>query len=128
MKMIRTHKIMLSLEDNQFNKTYDLRTHPGRVTMKDASMEGIVRPLVSVQNGLMAVGKHSRHNSFPNPKMHERRPNPLRFYRQKKFFQSACHRSPFARSLQSQTGLHNGIVARHPFYAVEQSASSGTSV
>ncbi len=119
---------MSYFENNYFRKLNDIRTHPGRVTKKDASVEGMVRPMVLVLDSLTAVGKHSCYNPFPNPQMHERRPNPLRFHRQKKFFQSAYHRSPFARSLHSQMGLHNGIVARHPLFALEQSASGGTSI
>lgn len=119
---------MMSLESSQFKELDNLRTHPGRVTRKDTSVEGIVRPMILVKNSVIAVGKHLHFTPFPNPQMHERRPNPLRFYRQKKFFQSAYHRSAFARSPRSQVGLDYGMVARHPSFALEKSAFSGTSV
>ena len=110
----------MSFESYHLRNVDILETHPGRVTRKDVSMEGMVRSTSSVG--------HSGFHPFTNPQMHGRRPNPLRFHRQKKFFQSAYHRSPFARSLHSQMGLHNGIVARHPLFALEQSAYGGTSI
>ena len=123
-----TTQNMMSFESSQFKELDNLRTHPGRVTKKDASMEGTVRPMILVLADIMAVGRHSNYSPFLNPQLHERRPSPQRFYRQKKSFQAAYHGSAFARYMRSRTDAHNGIVARHPFFALEKSASCGTSV
>ena len=69
----------MSFESYQLKNVDILETHPGRVTRKDVSMEGMVRSTSSVG--------HSDFHPFTNPQMHERRPNPLRFHRQMKFFQ-----------------------------------------
>ena len=119
---------MMSFESGQFKELDNLRTHPGRVTKKDASMEGTVHPMILVLADIMAVGRHSSYSPFLNPQLHERRPSPQRFYRQKKSFQAAYHGSAFARYMRSQTDMHDGIVTRHPFFALEKSASRGTSV
>ena len=107
---------IMSFESSQFKELDNLRTHPGRVTKKDVSMEGTVRPMILVLADIMAVGRHSRYSPFLNPQLHERRPSPQRFYRQKKSFQAAYHGSAFARYMRSQTDRHNGIVTRHPFF------------
>ena len=117
----------MSLESSQFKELDNLRTHPGRVAKKDVSMEGTVRPMILVLADIMAVGRHSNYSPFLNPQLHERRPSPQRFYRQKKSFQAAYHGSAFARYMRSQTDRHNGIVTRHPFFAFKKSASCGTS-
>ena len=118
----------MSFETGQFKELDNLRTHPGRVTKKDVFMEGTVRPMILVLADIMAFGRHSIYSPFLNPQLHERRPSPQRFYRQKKSFQAAYHENTFARYKLSQKGTHNGIVTRHPFFAIEMSASCGTSV
>ena len=118
----------MGFESSQLTKLDNLGTHPRRVAKKDASMEGTVRPMILVLADIMAVGRHSNYSPFLNPQLHERRPSPQRFYRQKKSFQAAYHGSAFARCMRSQTDRHNGIVTRHPFFALEKSASCGTSV
>ena len=118
----------MSFKSSQFKELDHLRTHPGRVTKKDASMEGTVHPMILVLADIMAVGRHSNYSPFLNPQLHERRPSPQRFYRQKKSFQAAYHGSAFARYRRSQTDMHDGIVTRHPFFAFEKSASYETSV
>ena len=100
---------------DQLKKLNNLGTHPGRVTGKDASMEGMVRPTILV--------RHSSCNPFLNPQMHERRPNPLRFHRQMKFFQAAYHGSSFACYLRSKIDPYSGVVTRHPFFGLGKSAS-----
>ena len=90
------------------------QTHPGRVARKEASMEGMVRPEV--------MGKHCSFIPFLNPQMHERRPNPLRFHRQMKFFQAAYHRNSFACHWSSKTDRYSRVVARHLFFDLEKSA------
>ena len=119
---------MMSLESSQFKELDNLRTHPGRVARKDASMEGTVRPMILVLADIMAVGRHSHYSPFLNPQLHERRPSPQRLYRQKKSFQAAYHGSTFARYMWSQKDKRNGIATRHPFFAIGKSASCGTSV
>ena len=120
---------MMSFESSQFKELDNLRTHPGRVARKDASMEGTVRPMILVLADIMAVGRHSHHSPFLNPQLHERRPSPQRFYRQKKSFQAAYHGSAFARYTRSQTDMPNGIVTRHPFFVlVEKFTSCRTSI
>ena len=119
----------MSFESSQFKELDNLRTHPRRVTKKDASVEGTVRPMILVLADIMAVGRHSNYSPFLNPQLHERRPSsPQRFYRQKKSFQAAYHGSAFARYMRSQTDRHNGIVTRHPFLILGKSASCETSV
>jgi len=116
------HKIepdKMSFENNQLIRLNNLRTHPRRVTRKDASMEGMVRPTI--------LARHSGCNPFLNPQMHERRPNPLRFHRQMKFFQAAYHGGPFARYLWSKMDPYSGVVTRHPFFGLGKSASFRTS-
>ena len=110
---------IMSFESSQFKELDNLRTHPGRVTKKDVSMEGTVRPMILVLADIMAVGRHSSYSPFLNPQLHERRPSPQRFYRQKKSFQAAYHRSAFARYMRSPTDRHNGIVTRHPFFSLK---------
>ena len=107
-----TTQNMMSFESNQFKELDNLRTHPGRVTKKDASMEGTVRPMILVLADIMAVGRHSRYSPFLNPQLHERRPSPQRFYRQKKSFQAAYHGSTFPVTYVPKD-VHNGIVTRH---------------
>ena len=124
---MKEHQIMMSFESRQFKELDNLRTHPGRVTKKDASMEGTVRPMILVLADIMAFGRHSHYSPFLNPQLHERRPSPQRFYRQNKSFQAAYHGSAFARFMQSKLDMHDGIVTRHPFFAIEKSASCGTS-
>ena len=109
----------VTLGRDKLKKLNNLGTHPGRVTGKDASMEGMVRPTTLV--------RHSSCNPFLNPQMHERRPNPLRFHRQMKFFQSAYHGGPFARYLRYRIYRYSGVVTRHPFFGLEKSASFRTS-
>ena len=90
------HKIepdKMSFKNNQLIRLNNLRTHPGRVTRKDASVEGMVRPMILVLADVMASGRHSCYSPFLNPQLHERRPSPQRFYRQKKSFQAAYHGS-----------------------------------
>ena len=118
----------MSFESSQFKELDNLRTHPGRVTRKDASMEGTVRPMILVLADIMAVGRHSHYSPFLNPQLHERRPSPQKKYRQKKSFQAAYHGSAFARYMRSQTDRHNGIVTRHPFFILGNSTFCGTSV
>ena len=88
---------MMGFECSWLKKLDELKPHPGRVTMKDAFMEGTVRPMILVLADIMAVGRHSHYSPFLNPQLHERRPSPQRFYRQKKSFQAAYHGSAFAR-------------------------------
>ena len=113
------HKIepdKMRFENNQLVRLNNLRTHPGRVTRKDASMEGMVRPTI--------LARHSGCNPFLNPQMHERRPNPLRFHRQMKFFQAAYHRNSFACCWLSKIDHYNRVVTRHLFFDLGKSASS----
>ena len=109
----------MSFESYQLKNVDILETHPGRVTRKDVSMEGMVRSTSSVG--------HSDFHPFTNPQMHERRPNPLRFHRQMKFFQAAYHGGPFARYLWSKMDPYSGVVTRHPFFGLGKSASFRTS-
>ena len=118
----------MSFESSHYIEFDSLRTHPGRVAKKDVSMEGTVRPMILVLADIMAFGRHSYFSPFLNPQLHERRPSPQRFYRQKKFFQAAYHRSAFARYMRSQKDNYNGIVTRHPLSILETSALCGTSV
>jgi hypothetical protein len=83
------------------------QTHPGRVARKEASMEGMVRPEV--------MGKHCSFIPFLNPQMHERRPTPLRFHRQMKFYQSAYRGSPFACYLWSIIDFGSRVATRYLF-------------
>ena len=110
---------IMSFESSQFKELDNLRTHPGRVTKKDASMEGTVRPMILVLADIMAFGRHSHYSPFLNPQLHERRPSPQRIYRQKKSFQAAYHGSAFARYLRFQKNTYNGIVTRHPFFSLK---------
>ena len=110
----------MSFKNYQLKNFDVLETHPGRVTRKDASMEGTVHPMILVLADIMAVGRHSNYSPFLNPQLHERRPSPQRFYRQKKSFQAAYHGSAFARYMRSQTDRHNGIVTRHPFFSFKK--------
>ena len=119
---------MMGFESGQFKELDNLRTHPGRVTRKDASVEGMVRPMILVLADVMASGRHSCYSPFLNPQLHERRPNPQRFYRQNKSFQAAYHRSAFARYMPSQLDVHDGIVTRRPFSALKKSVVCETSV
>ena len=118
----------MSLESGQFNKSDNLRTHPGRVAKEDAFMEGMVRPMILVLFDIMAVGRHSDFSPFLNPQLHERRPSPQTLYRHKKSFQSAYHGSSFAPYMCSQKDTYNGIVTRHHFFALEKTAFCGNSV
>ena len=113
---------------NQLEVLFNQKTHPGRVTRKDASMEGTVRPMILVLADIMAVGRHSLYSPFLNPQLHERRPSPQRFYRQWKSFQAAYRGDAFARNVWSRMDLHNGIVTRHPFYYLKKSAFCGNSI
>ena len=119
---------MMSFESSRFKELDNLRTHPRRVTKKETSVEGTVRPMILVLADIMAFGRHSIYSPFLNPQLHDRRPIPQIFYRQKKSFQAAYHENAFARYKLSQKGTHNGIVTRHPFFAIEMSASCETSV
>ncbi len=107
--------IKMRFKSNQLKSFYDLETHPRRVTRKDVSMEGMVRP-----NNSMGL---SHFYSFTNPQMHERRPTPLRFHRQMKFFQAAYRRNSFACHWSSKTDRYSRVVARHPFFDLEKPAS-----
>ena len=107
-------KYKMSFESYQLKNVDILETHPGRVTRKDVSMEGMVRSTSSVG--------HSDFHPFTNPQMHERRPNPLRFHRQMKFFQAAYHRNSFACHWSSKTDRYSRVVARHLFFDLEKSA------
>ena len=104
----------MSFKNYQLKNFDVLETHPGRVTRKDASMESMVHPTNSVE--------HSDFYPFTNPQMHERRPNPLRFHRQMKFFQAAYHRNSFACHWSSKTDRYSRVVARHLFFDLEKSA------
>ena len=99
--------IKMSFKSNQLKSFYDLETHPRRVTRKEVSMEGMVRP-----NNSMGL---SHFYSFTNPQMHERRPTPLRFHRQMKFSQAAYRRNSFACYRFSKKDSRSGIVTRHLF-------------
>ena len=106
----------MSFESYQLKNNVDiLETHPGRVTRKGVSMEGMVRPTSSVG--------HSNFYPFTNPQMHERRPNPQRFHRQMKFFQAAYHRNSFACYRFSKINHASRVVTRHLFFGLEKSAS-----
>ena len=118
---------MMSFESSQFKELDNLGTHPRRVTRKDASMEGTVRPMILVLADIMAVGRHFSYSPFLNPQLHERRPSPQRFYRQKKSFQAAYHGSAFARYLRFQKDPNNGIVTRHPFFVFDKTTACETS-
>ena len=117
----------MSFESSQFKELDNLRTHPGRVTKEVVSMEGTVRPMILVLADIMAFGRHSRYSPFLNPQLHERRPSPQRFYRQKKSFQAAYHGGPFARYLWSKMDPYSGVVTRHLFFGLGKSASFRTS-
>ena len=108
----------MSFKSYQLQIVDILETHPRRVTRKDVSMEGMVRPTSSV--GL------SNFYPFTNPQMHERRPNPQRFHRQMKFFQAAYHRNSFACNWLSKTDCYSRVVTRHLFFDLEKSASFKT--
>ena len=118
----------MSFESGQFKELDNLRTHPGRVTKEVVSMEGTVRPMILVLADIMAFGRHSHYSPFLNPQLHERRPSPQRFYRQKKSFQAAYHGSYFARYLCSKRRTYNGIVTRHPFFNLKQPVFCGASI
>ena len=106
----------MSFKSYQLKNNVDiLETHPGRVTRKEVSMEGMVRSTSSVG--------HSDFHPFTNPQMHERRPNPLRFHRQMKFFQAAYHRNSFACHWSSKTDRYSRVVARHLFFDLKKPAS-----
>ena len=107
-------KYKMSFESYQLKNVDILETHPGRVTRKDVSMEGMVRSTSS-------VGHSDFH--LTNPQMHERRPNPLRFHRQMKFFQAAYHRNSFACHWSSKTDRYSRVVARHLFFDLKKPAS-----
>ena len=116
------HKIepdKMRFENNQLVRLDNLRTHPRRVTRKDASMESMVHPTNSVE--------HSDFYPFTNPQMHERRPNPRRFHRQTKFSQAAYHRNSFACCWLSKADDRSGVVTRHLFFDVKKFASLETS-
>ena len=119
---------MMGFECSWLKKLDELKPHPGRVTMKDAFMEGTVRPMILGLADILAVGRHSHYSPFLNPQLHERRPSPQRFYRQNKSFQAAYHRSAFARYMPSQLDVHDGIVTRRPFSALKKSVVCETSV
>ena len=97
----------MSFKSYQLQTVDILETHPRRVTRRDVSMEGMVRPTSSV--GL------SNFYPFTNPQMHERRPNPQRFHRQMKFFQAAYHRNSFACYRFSKINHVSRVVTRHLF-------------
>ena len=109
----------MRFKSNQLNIFHDLETHPRRVTRRDVSMEGMVRP-----NNSMGL---SHFYSFTNPQMHERRPTPLRFHRQMKFSQAAYHRNSFACCWLSKADDRSGVVTRHLFFDVKKFASLETS-
>ena len=109
----------MSFESYQLKNVDILETHPGRVTRKDVSMEGMVRSTSSVG--------HSDFHPFTNPQMHERRPNPRRFHRQTKFSQAAYHRNSFACCWLSKADGRSRVVARHLFFDVKKFASLETS-
>ena len=93
---------------NKLIKEFDSpQTHPGRVARKEASMEGMVRPEV--------MEKHCNFIPFLNPQMHERRPTPLRFHRQMKFYQSAYRGSSFACYLWSTIDFSSRVATRYLF-------------
>ena len=102
----------MSFKNYQLKNFDVLETHPGRVTRKDDSMESMVHPTNSVG--------HFDFYPFTNPQMHERRPNPRRFYRQTKFSQAAYHRNSFACHWLSKTDRYSRVVARHPFFRFEK--------
>ena len=97
----------MSFKSFQLQTVDILETHPRRVTRRDVSMEGMVRPTSSVG--------HSNFYPFTNPQMHERRPNPQRFHRQMKFFQAAYHRNSFACYRFSKINHASRVVTRHLF-------------
>jgi len=105
----------MSFKSYQLQTVDILETHPRRVTRRDVSMEGMVRPTSSV--GL------SNFYPFTNPQMHERRPNPQRFHRQMKYFQAAYHRNSFACYRFSKINHVSRVVTRHLFFGLEKSAS-----
>ena len=107
--------IKMRFKSNQLNIFHDLETHPRRVTRKDVSMEGMLRP-----NNSMGL---SHFYSFTNPQMHERRPTPLRFHRQMKFSQAAYRRNSFACYRFSKTDSRSRVVIRHLFFDVKKLAS-----
>ena len=107
--------IKMRFKSNQLKSFYDLETHPRRVTRKDVSMEGMLRP-----NNSMGL---SHFYSFTNPQMHERRPTPLRFHRQMKFSQAAYRRNSFACYRFSKTDSRSRVVIRHLFFDVKKLAS-----
>ena len=97
----------MHFQSKLIKKLDSIQTHPGRVARKEASMEGIVRPKV--------IGKHCSFNPFLNPQMHERRPSPLRFHRQMKFYQSAYRGSTFACYLWSIMDFSSRVATRYLF-------------
>ena len=109
----------MSFKSYQLKTVEILETHPRRVTRKDVSMEGMVRP-----NNSMGL---SHFYSFTNPQIHERRPTPLRFHRQMKFSQAAYHRNSFIYYWFSKTDGHGGVVARHLYFDMKKFASLKTS-
>ena len=109
----------MSFKSFQLQTVDILETHPRRVTRRDVSMEGMVRPTSSVG--------HSNFYPFTNPQMHERRPTPLRFHRQMKFSQAAYHRNSFACCWLSKADDRSGVVTRHLFFDVKKFASLETS-
>ena len=98
----------MSFKSFQLQTVDILETHPRRVTRRDVSMEGMVRPTSSVG--------HSNFYPFTNPQMHERRPNPQRFHRQMKFFQAAYHRNSFACYRFSKINHASRVVTRRLFF------------
>lgn len=117
----------MSFESIKFKKLDNLRTHPRRVTKRDAFMASTVRPMILVLADIMAVGRHLYYSPFLNPHLHDRRPIPQIFYRQKKSFQAAYHGSTFARTMRSQKDARNGIVTRHPFFVFDKTTACETS-
>ena len=111
----RNRIIKMSFNSYQLMKIDVLETHPRRVTRKGVSMGGMVRPTSSVV--------HSDFNSFTNPQMHERRPNPQWFHRQMKFSQAAYHRNSFACYWLSKSDCRSRVVTRHLLFNLQKSAS-----
>ena len=109
------NRIKMSFNSYQLRNIDVLETYPGRVTRKGVSMGGMVRPTSSVV--------HSDFNSFTNPQMHERRPNPQRFHRQMKFSQAAYHRNSFACYWLSKSDCRSRVVTRHLLFNLQKSAS-----
>ena len=112
---VERNQIEMSFSSCQLKNVDVLKTHPRRVARKGVSMGGMVRPTSSVV--------HSDFNSFTNPQMHERRPNPQRFHRQMKFSQAAYHRNSFACYWLSKTDRRSRVVTRHLLFNLKKSAS-----